>query len=926
MQVWQLFGTVDIKDQASSKLKGVQSKFKSTSDTVKSESGLMGSALGKFGKALVAAFAVEKMITFGKNTVETSAKIQALDSMFTQTFKESASKAMQGINMQAREQNINVDRLKGTWASFFGTFRGNGASVNESLNLTKKYMKLAGDGAAYYDMSLDEVVARMKSLVMGNFEAGDAIGININATKMDTKAKKQYKKAWKDLTDTQKEFLLIDTIGTIYKNSGAMGQGAREANNYENVVGNLKATWARFLGTIGSPILTVVVKVLQLLTTGVQGLVGWITQAIQPFQQWADSLKLSANQSGIMGRALSALKGIFNALKTLVVSVIGVLIKSFQQWYNNNQTTVNGIVKVITNCMKVIQEIIQNVTSIIMAIWSVFGQYILDFAITCFTFVLQRIEAILNIIGGVIKFFTSLFKGDWKGAWDAIKQIVKGVLVFIYQLIFNALLGKIFGVLKNFGSKILSFFTGNGTGLKNIAKEVWNFIYKHISTVVKKIAPVVKAAWNIIKTVTSSVFKGIKTIVMTIWNGIKTIIMTVVNAIGTIIKTVWNLIYKYTQNYWKLVGNVIKVVINVIKTIITTVFNFISKYIQTIWKGISVIIKTYLNIVKTVITVVFNAIKNIVSVVWNIIKTIIVTVWNVIKTTITTIINVIKTIITTVFNTIKSVISTIWNSIKTIITTIVNAIKNFISDRFNKTKGIISDILNAIKTIVSTVWNSIKTIISTVINVIKTIITTVWNGIKSLTSSVWNAIKTVITTSINAAKSVISSVVKTIKSVITNVWNGIKSVTVTVWNSIKEAIIKPVEKAKEKVKNLIEKIKGFFNFTWKLPPLKLPHLSISGGFSIMPPSVPKFGIEWYANGGILTKPTAFGVNPVTGNTMIGGEAGPEAVLPIEKLSGILSETLADIGYGNQPIIINIDGRKVFEAMSPHMAMACKGRR
>ncbi|MGV3102350.1 hypothetical protein ACEE25_16250, partial [Clostridium perfringens] len=64
-----------------------------------------------------------------------------------------------------------------------------------------------------------------------------------------------------------------------------------------------------------------------------------------------------------------------------------------------------------------------------------------------------------------------------------------------------------------------------------------------------------------------------------------------------------------------------------------------------------------------------------------------------------------------------------------------------------------------------------------------------------------------------------------------------------------------------------------------------------------------------------------------GRPQVGGEAGPEAVLPIEKLGGILADTLRDIGYGGQqPIIINIDGREVFNAMSPYMASAVRGRR
>lgn len=83
------------------------------------------------------------------------------------------------------------------------------------------------------------------------------------------------------------------------------------------------------------------------------------------------------------------------------------------------------------------------------------------------------------------------------------------------------------------------------------------------------------------------------------------------------------------------------------------------------------------------------------------------------------------------------------------------------------------------------------------------------------------------------------------------------------------------------VKGVINKIKGFFNFEWKLPKIKLPHFKASGEWSLVPPKVPKFSVDWYANGGILNSPTIFGMNG--DRAMGGGEAGAEAVLPIELL-------------------------------------------
>ena len=73
--------------------------------------------------------------------------------------------------------------------------------------------------------------------------------------------------------------------------------------------------------------------------------------------------------------------------------------------------------------------------------------------------------------------------------------------------------------------------------------------------------------------------------------------------------------------------------------------------------------------------------------------------------------------------------------------------------------------------------------------------------------------------------------------------------------------------------------------------IKLPHFNISGKFSLNPPSIPKIGVEWYKDGGVMTKPTLFGVNPKTGNAMVGGEAGHEAIAPISTLQQYVSEAV-----------------------------------
>ena len=114
---------------------------------------------------------------------------------------------------------------------------------------------------------------------------------------------------------------------------------------------------------------------------------------------------------------------------------------------------------------------------------------------------------------------------------------------------------------------------------------------------------------------------------------------------------------------------------------------------------------------------------------------------------------------------------------------------------------------------------------------------------------------------------------ETLKTNLGSIVEGIKSTVTQKFEEIKSKIQEKIESARDKVRDAIEKIKGFFDFSWKLPDIKLPHFSVSGEFSLNPPSIPHFDVDWYAKGGVFDAPSVIGV----------GEAGPEAVVPLDKL-------------------------------------------
>lgn len=147
-----------------------------------------------------------------------------------------------------------------------------------------------------------------------------------------------------------------------------------------------------------------------------------------------------------------------------------------------------------------------------------------------------------------------------------------------------------------------------------------------------------------------------------------------------------------------------------------------------------------------------------------------------------------------------------------------------------------------------------------------------------------------------------------LKEGIANRVEAIKSSVAEKFNAIKEKMLTPIRNARDKVKELINKIRSFFNFNWSLPKLKMPHLKITGEFSISPPKVPKFSVDWYARGGVFDKPTLF----TSGGRLGGlGEAGAEAIVPLEnntqwldKIASMLSDKLG----GGRNIVLQVDGK------------------
>ncbi|HGL8156114.1 TPA: phage tail tape measure protein [Streptococcus pneumoniae] len=315
--------------------------------------------------------------------------------------------------------------------------------------------------------------------------------------------------------------------------------------------------------------------------------------------------------------------------------------------------------------------------------------------------------------------------------------------------------------------------------------------------------------------------------------------------------------------------------------------------VTTVWNAILEVINAVVSEISNFVMSIFGTVVTWWTENQELIRTSAETVWNAIYTVISTILDILGPLLQAGWDNIQLIITTTWEIIKIVVETAINVVLGVIQAVMQIITGDWSGAWETIKGVFSTVWQAIQSIVQTIFSAIQSYISNILNGISGTVSNIWNSIKDTVSNVLNAISSTVSSVWEGIKSTISNAING----------------------ARDAVSSAIEAIKGLFNFNISWPHIPLPHFYVSGSanpLDWLSQGVPSIGIEWYAKGGIMTKPTIFGMNG--NNIMVGGEAGNEAVLPLnDKTLGAIGRGIAQTMGGTSPTInITITGNTVRE--------------
>ena len=593
--------------------------------------------------------------------------------------------------------------------------------------------------------------------------------------------------------------------------------------------------------------------------------------AVIAAMNWGTISSKIAMVKGALVKLAAALGGV-SLPAIAIIAVITAVALAFTNLWKNNEEFRNKITAIwdgikakfdefgqgIMDRLNALGFEFEDITEVMKAVWDGFCEVLAPIFEGVFQQISNILSEALDILTGLFDIFAGIFTGDWDMVWQGVQEVFGAVWDFVVATFENWI-----STFTSLADTVLGWF---GTD--------WETVWTNVKTFFSD-------TWNAISSFFSGILTGIKTFFTDTWNAIVSFFSGILSGIyssvtGTMTEihdtftNIWDSITGFLSGAWETIKNIVTVGIMAVKEIISAAFQIITlpfrfiwenckDTVLSIWETIKSVIGEKIDAVKEKITTVTTAISNVASAAWNAISSTASSLWEGIKGTIGSKIDAAKEKVSTATSAITSVASSAWSSVSSTASSLWSTISSTVSSKISAARSAVSSATSTITSVASAAWSSVS----------------------SAASSKWESVRSTISNKLSSAKSTVSSLMSGITSTMSSGLSSALSTVTGKFSSIYSTISSKMSAARDAVGNAISALKSKFNFSWSLPHLKLPHVSISGSFSINPPSVPHFGISWYKDGGILTRPTIFGA--AGNNLLAGGEAGAEAVVPLATL-------------------------------------------
>ncbi|MBP3469704.1 MAG: hypothetical protein J6K26_09345 [Lachnospiraceae bacterium] len=854
----------------------------------KQMSGLQKTA-AKAGKALAAAFTVKKIVDFSKKCVELGSDLQEVQNVVDVTFPKMTKRVDEFAKSAAASFGLSETMAKKYTGTFGAMAKAFGFSEEQAYSMSTTLTGLAGDIASFYNITQDEAYTKLKSVFSGETETLKDLGVVMTQSALDAYA---LANGWGKTTSAMSEAEKVALRYAFVQKqlSAAQGDFARTSDSWANQVRILKLQVDSIMATIGQGIINLLTPVIKIINTAISK-IATLANSFKAFTELLTGNKSSPGK-GIAETAAAteglgtATEGVGKSAEKAAKKLKGLM--GFDKLNNiqidDSASSGSGSGSSVDfgslaegaeeadKAEKKVNPILEKIKNRLKELGDLFKQGFKAGLGDDFEASLQRTkEHLQGIKDSLIDIFTDPRVVDsMNNCLDrmavAIGKVV-GAFFSIGQTIIENLVGGIDKYLEQNSDYIKERLIGIFDATGEIAELIGNFAEKIANIFEVFRGDTAKQCTADIIGIFSNAFLGIVQLGLEFGRD-------VLNCIIQPITENKDKIKEALENTLKPISTILSTLNTAVKETFDNIFEVYDEKVRPAFEGIadglSSILSTILDNYNEYVAPVLDRLATKFSEVW--------------ESHIQPAIN--KAI--EVFGKLAECVSAVWQ----------NAIVPFVNWIVSTIVPIVAPIFESIGETVLKVFGDIGDTISGVLDILGGLLDFItgiftgdwercWSGMENVVSGFKDVISSTLQAIFDTVGGIFKAIVETVlgcfnligEHIATTLGNAKDSLNKaadfvsSIFGKIKNTISEKITEAKNTVKAGIDSIKNSFNFKWKLPDIKMPHFEVSGKFSIDPPSAPKFGVKWYAKGGVIKSPTL---------AMMGENGKKEAVVPLDR--------------------------------------------